>query len=128
MILFLFLMQVELQIIGSFTLVAHCHWMDMLIYFGICLVLIVVFVIIGVFLPRKVSALHRSTLERSKANDLQSPSDGSHASCRSAIYCGVSIFVDRSLLSVAAFNRAYHTAICLSHLADIHYNNLDVCK
>ncbi|TDG49598.1 hypothetical protein AWZ03_003836, partial [Drosophila navojoa] len=54
---------VELQIIGSFTLVAHTQWMDMLIYFSICLVLIVLFVIIGVFLPQKMDlTLHVALL------------------------------------------------------------------
>ncbi|XP_017864327.1 PREDICTED: uncharacterized protein LOC108614631 [Drosophila arizonae] len=54
---------VELQIIGSFTLVAQAHWMDMLIYFSICLVLIVLFAIIGVFLPQKMDlTLHVALL------------------------------------------------------------------
>lgn len=45
---------VELQIISLFTFVSRTFWAEMLMYFGICAVLILLFVVSGVFLPRRM--------------------------------------------------------------------------
>ncbi|XP_032290039.1 uncharacterized transmembrane protein DDB_G0289901 [Drosophila virilis] len=45
---------VELQIIALFALVARTYWMDLIIFFVICFVLLWLFILIGSVLPRKL--------------------------------------------------------------------------
>ncbi|KAM8708540.1 hypothetical protein ACLKA7_015508 [Drosophila subpalustris] len=45
---------VELQIISLFALVARVYLADLLFFFGICALLMVIFLIIGAVLPRKI--------------------------------------------------------------------------
>ncbi|EDV52156.1 uncharacterized protein LOC6544325 [Drosophila erecta] len=44
---------VELQIISTFALVALSWWADVLTFFGVSLILVVIFLVIGVFLPSR---------------------------------------------------------------------------
>ncbi|KAH8261217.1 hypothetical protein KR044_005349, partial [Drosophila immigrans] len=45
---------VELQIVALFTLVARTYWSEMLMYFIVCVVVVAIFVLIGLFLPRRM--------------------------------------------------------------------------
>ncbi|KAH8339306.1 hypothetical protein KR074_011034 [Drosophila pseudoananassae] len=45
---------VELQIVSTFALVVISWWADVLAFFGLCILLIVIFALIGVILPKKM--------------------------------------------------------------------------
>ncbi|XP_017086304.1 uncharacterized protein LOC108118232 isoform X2 [Drosophila eugracilis] len=45
---------VELQIISTFALVAISWWADVLTFFAVVLILMIIFLVIGIFLPRKM--------------------------------------------------------------------------
>ncbi|XP_002134733.3 uncharacterized protein [Drosophila pseudoobscura] len=52
--IFLAFIIVELQIIATFTLITHSWWADVLTFFFVCVLLIVLFLLIGAFLPKKM--------------------------------------------------------------------------
>ncbi|EDV97832.1 GH25311, isoform A [Drosophila grimshawi] len=45
---------VELQIISVFAVVVYCHWTEVLSFYGMCFVLLWVFILIGTFLPKEI--------------------------------------------------------------------------
>lgn len=105
--------QVELQIVSTFALVVITWWADSLAFLALCIFLIIIFAIIGVFLPRTVMK-NIQTLNFLFFNiRIKLLIDGPHSGHCSPIYIVLRFSDNSQLHPDCPSNYGGHHTICL---------------